>query len=113
MTLSEMPDLPLSQSGKLPLTVCREAAGQAGALIKERFLTDKEVRFKGRADIVTDVDLAAEKVILDLVRPSIPNSVSSPRNPIPLKPALPTPGSSTPLTAPATLPRVSPISAWS
>ena len=72
MTLVEMPDLPLSQSGMLPLAVCQEAARRAGDLIKERFLTDKEVRFKGRADIVTDVDLAAERVILELVQAEYP-----------------------------------------
>ena len=43
-----------------------------GEIIRDRFLTDKEVRFKGRADIVTDVDLAAERVILDLVRTEFP-----------------------------------------
>ena len=49
-----------------------DASRKAGEIIRERFLTDKEIRFKGRADIVTDVDLAAEKVILDLVRSEFP-----------------------------------------
>ena len=67
-----MEPVPLSHSGKSALEVSMEAARKAGEIIRERFLTDKEVRFKGRADIVTDVDLAAEKVILDLVRSEFP-----------------------------------------
>ncbi len=64
--------IPLSQSGRSALEVSIDAARRAGEIIKERFLTDKEVRFKGRADIVTDVDLAAERVILDLVQSEFP-----------------------------------------
>jgi len=55
------------------LDVSVEAARAAGELVKERFLTEKEVRFKGRADIVTDVDLAAERIILDLVQGEYPD----------------------------------------
>lgn len=62
----------LSQFGRPALEVSIDAAKRAGEIIKERFLTDKEVRFKGRADIVTDVDLAAERVILDLVQSEFP-----------------------------------------
>ena len=72
MTPDETHDIPLSQSGRPALAVCRDAAWRAGEVIRERFLTAKEVRFKGRADIVTDVDLAAEKVILELVRAEYP-----------------------------------------
>lgn len=72
MTLSDSPTPPLSQSGRTPLEVCLAAAQRAGPVIRERFLADKEIRFKGRADIVTDADLAAEKVILDLVQDEYP-----------------------------------------
>ncbi len=72
MTIEETPDIPLSQSGRPALAVCRDAAWRAGEVIRERFLTAKEVRFKGRADIVTDGDLAAEKVILELVQAEYP-----------------------------------------
>ncbi len=72
MTPDETLDIPLSQSGRAALAVCRDAAWRAGEVIRERFLTAKEVRFKGRADIVTDGDLAAEKVILELVRAEYP-----------------------------------------
>ena len=64
--------IPMAQSGRSALDVSVDAARRAGDIIRERFLTEKEVRFKGRADIVTDVDLAAERVILDLVRSEFP-----------------------------------------
>lgn len=64
--------IPISRTGRSALEVSVDAAQRAGQIIKERFLTDKEVRFKGRADIVTDVDLAAERVILDLVQAEFP-----------------------------------------
>ncbi|MDE2842870.1 MAG: inositol monophosphatase family protein [Chloroflexota bacterium] len=65
--------IPPSRSGRSALDVSVEAARSAGRLIRERFLTEKEVRFKGRADIVTDVDLAAERIILDLVQEEYPD----------------------------------------
>ena len=92
MDQKEIEPIPLSEYGRPALEVSIDAAKQAGEIIRERFLTDKEVRFKGRADIVTDVDLAAERVILDLVQSEFPGSASSPRNPAPLKRALPIPG---------------------
>ena len=72
MTLLDPLTPPLSQSGRTPLEVCLAAARRAGPVIRERFFADKEIRFKGRADIVTDADLAAEKVILDLVQDEYP-----------------------------------------
>ena len=73
MNQKDMEAIPSSSSGRSALEVSIDAAQRAGEVIRERFLTDKEVRFKGRADIVTDVDLAAEKVILDLVRSEFPH----------------------------------------
>ncbi len=66
------------------MEVSLEAAQRAGQIVRERFLTEKEVSFKGRADIVTDVDLAAEKVILELVRDEYPqfSILSEESNPI-------------------------------
>ena len=72
MDQQDIEAIPLSQSGRTALEVSLDAAQRAGDIIKQRFLTDKEVRFKGRADIVTDVDLAAERVILDLVQSEFP-----------------------------------------
>lgn len=77
-------EVPPSQSGRSALEVSIEAARRAGEVIKDRFLTEKEVRFKGRADIVTDVDLAAERIILDLVQSEYPqfSILSEESNPI-------------------------------
>ncbi len=64
--------LPLSQSGRTVLEVCIDAARQAGKLISGRFQTELAVSFKGRNDIVTDVDLASEKLILGLLTAEFP-----------------------------------------
>ncbi len=42
----------------------RDAVIQAGDMLLERFKGDKEISFKGRADVVTDVDIAVEKQII-------------------------------------------------
>jgi myo-inositol-1(or 4)-monophosphatase len=54
------------------MDVALEAARAAGAIIRDRFSSEHEVHFKGRSDIVTDVDLAAEKTILDLLTGEFP-----------------------------------------
>lgn len=84
MDQQEIDTIPLSQTGRSVLEVSIEASQRAGEIIRERFLTDKEVRFKGRADIVTDVDLEAERVILDLVQSEFPqfSILSEESNPI-------------------------------
>ena len=64
---------PQSRSGKTALEVAVEAAILAGGILRERFKTSIEVRFKGRKDIVTDVDLAAEKAILGLLQDEFPD----------------------------------------
>ena len=82
--MAELVEIPPSQSGRSLLEVSQDAAQRAGQVIRDRFLTDKEVRFKGRADIVTDVDLAAERVILDLLRSEFPqfSILSEESNPV-------------------------------
>jgi hypothetical protein len=62
MTPGSQQSLPISRNGRSVREVCMDAARQAGSLVGSRFLTEKEVSFKGRADIVTDVDLASEKL---------------------------------------------------
>ena len=66
-------ELPPSQSGQTALVVCETAARRAGALALARFRTDVEVSLKGRANVVTDVDLAAERLILDYVTGEYPD----------------------------------------
>jgi myo-inositol-1(or 4)-monophosphatase len=55
------------------MQVAMEAAQTAGQILIDRFQTSKEITYKGPSDIVTDVDLAAEKAILDLVRAEFPD----------------------------------------
>ena len=54
------------------MDVALEAARAAGDIIRDRFNSEHEVHFKGRSDIVTDVDLAAEKMILELLTKEFP-----------------------------------------
>ncbi|HEU0021278.1 MAG TPA: inositol monophosphatase family protein [Dehalococcoidia bacterium] len=72
MTQGSPQPLPKSQSGRTVLEVCVDAARQAGDLVGSRFLTEKQISFKGRADIVTDVDLASEKIILGILTSEFP-----------------------------------------
>ena len=55
------------------MDVATDAAYRAGKILHDRLMTSKEVRFKGRNDIVTDVDLAAEKAVLELLRGEYPD----------------------------------------
>jgi myo-inositol-1(or 4)-monophosphatase len=50
-----------------------EAARRAGQVIRERYPGGRNVTIKGYRDIVTEVDTAAEAVILDLVRTRFPD----------------------------------------
>ncbi len=82
MSMSQPEPIPASKSGRSALDVSIDAARRAGEVIRQRFQTEKEVSFKGRADIVTDVDLAAEKAVMELVQAEYPDfSVLSEESP--------------------------------
>ena len=66
-------ELPVSRSGLCALSVCENAARRAGELVLSRFRSDVEVSLKGRANVVTDADLASERVILDYVQEEYPD----------------------------------------
>ena len=66
-------ELPRSRSGQTALQVCESAARRAGELVMERFRTDVEVSLKGRANVVTDADLASERLILNFVTDEYPD----------------------------------------
>jgi myo-inositol-1(or 4)-monophosphatase len=53
--------------------VAIDAARRAGHIIQDRFLTPKTVSFKGPANPVTDVDLAAEQAVLGVLRTEYPH----------------------------------------
>ena len=62
-----------SHSGRSAMEITTQAARIAGKIIKDRFQTVKDIHLKGRADIVTDVDFAAEKAVLELLLAEYPN----------------------------------------
>ncbi len=72
MTQIPPDQLPKSRSGWPAMDVALEAARIAGSILRDRFRTAKQVSFKGPSDIVTDVDLEAERAVLDLLRDEYP-----------------------------------------
>ena len=68
-----MTTLPVSRSGKSALQVATEAARSAGQVLRNNFRQERQVKFKGRANIVTDVDLQSEKALKSFLRAEFPN----------------------------------------
>ncbi len=69
-----MTQLPLSRSKRSALEVATQAAIEAGDLLLERLQGPKRVEYKeGRANIVSDVDLLAEKKIITLLQGEFPD----------------------------------------
>ena len=56
-----MTEIPHSASGKPARQVAREAALRAGEMLVDRFRTSISVSYKGRGNIVTDVDTEVEE----------------------------------------------------
>ena len=73
MTQTPSDQLPLSTSGRTAMDVALEASRMAGGMIREKFNTSFQIRLKGRADIVTEVDVAVENAVLELVRWEFPD----------------------------------------
>jgi myo-inositol-1(or 4)-monophosphatase len=66
-------NLPLSTSGRTAAEVARNAALQAGETLRRAFRDEAvDVSFKGRADVVTDVDVAVERVYRDVLAREFP-----------------------------------------
>jgi myo-inositol-1(or 4)-monophosphatase len=68
-----MTALPVSQSGKSAFEVATGAARQAGVILKAHFREKTQVKYKGRANIVTDVDLQSEKCLKTLLQAEYPD----------------------------------------
>ena len=68
-----MTSLPLSTSGRTALDIALAAAQEAGALVRGRFYSAKEVSYKGPSNLVTDVDLLAESCIRDTLTKEFPD----------------------------------------
>ena len=70
-----MPEIliPRSSSGKSPVEVAIEVSLAAGEILLDRFHNIKEVHYKGRGNIVTDVDTTVEKEIFSMLRREFPD----------------------------------------
>ena len=73
MTANSERPLPVSASGRPAMDVIIEAARTAGRIIQDGWNADKQITFKGRADIVTDIDVAAEKAVLEILTGAFPD----------------------------------------
>jgi myo-inositol-1(or 4)-monophosphatase len=68
-----MTGVPLSRSGKEALDVAIMAARGAGEILKAHFREERQIRFKGRANIVTEVDLLAEDSLKSFLQTEYPD----------------------------------------
>jgi len=68
-----MTALPLSQSGKSALDVAAGAARKAGKTLKTHFREKTQVKYKGRANIVTDIDLRSEEILKSFLLTEYPD----------------------------------------
>lgn len=65
--------IPLSKSGKEAIAVAITAAREAGEILKDNFREETHKEFKSRGNIVTDIDLKAEKSVISLLQQEYPN----------------------------------------
>ena len=68
-----MDGIPESTSGRTAREVAREVALKAGEILLDRFRRVSRVSFKGRGNIVTDVDTEVEGEVLAVLRREFPN----------------------------------------
>ena len=62
-----------SRSGRTALDVALEVAREAGEMLLARLNTEKEVSYKGRADLVSDVDRLVESHVIERLRSEFPD----------------------------------------
>ena len=72
MTNTSKRPLPATADGRSALDVALEAARAAGEIIRGGWDSDLQITFKGRNDIVTDIDVAAEKAVLEILTGAFP-----------------------------------------
>jgi myo-inositol-1(or 4)-monophosphatase len=70
--MSPMPELPASESGKVPLEVARACSALANDLIEAGFGRATVSGVKGRGNVVTEVDLTVERACTDVLRREYP-----------------------------------------
>ena len=69
-----MTHIPRSATGRTALGVAREAASLAGEILVRRFDQVKQVAFKGRGNVVTDVDTEVEAAAVSLPASRVPGN---------------------------------------
>ncbi|MBI4339570.1 MAG: inositol monophosphatase [Chloroflexi bacterium] len=69
-----MTDLPASVTGQTALEVAAATLRQVGAMLRHRFYEAKVVSYKGPSDLVTDVDLEAERRIRQALSAAFPEA---------------------------------------
>ena len=67
------PQCPLSASGRSAIDVALEASGVAGSILTSRFGSPGTVTPKGRGNVVTAVDIAAEQAVADVLHREYPD----------------------------------------
>jgi myo-inositol-1(or 4)-monophosphatase len=63
----------VGESGQDALAIARSATGKAGLIIAEHLHLTKEIAFKGRGNIVTEVDCLSEQAIIEPLRTEFPH----------------------------------------
>ena len=65
--------LPATADGRSAMDVALAATSAAGEIIRGGWNSDRQITFKGRADIVTDIDVKAENAILEILTSAFPD----------------------------------------
>ena len=73
MTENSTGALPVTSDGRTAMDVALLATRTAGEIIRNGWDSDKQITFKGRSDIVTDIDVAAEKAVLEILTSAFPD----------------------------------------
>jgi len=68
-----MTELPLTKRGRQPFGVANQAVREAGGVVMAHFRGEKRIEYKGRTDLVTDVDLLVEEKMIALLQKEYPS----------------------------------------
>ena len=66
-------NIPTSTSGKSAHQVAHQVALEAGQVLLDNFRVEKDIQFKGRGNIVTNVDFQVEKLSINILRKEYPD----------------------------------------
>jgi len=68
-----MTELPLTKRGRQPFGVANQVVREAGGVVMAHFRGEKRIEYKGRTDLVTDVDLLVEERMIALLQKEYPS----------------------------------------